>query len=141
MFEQCIYFNINKLTRRVNRIWEQAFKAVNLSPSHGYLLRVVLEQPGITCKALAEVLDLKLSTVTRFVDTLVAKDLLERKKASEDKRESNIYPTKKAKKIEQTLLDVSKNLGRLIRHELGENDVNKTLQKIKLLNKKMDQKK
>ena len=73
MFEKCIYFNTNALVRQINKIWDEAFKPFGLSPSHAYVLRVVLDQPGISMKLLSEELELAPSTVTRFVDSLVTK--------------------------------------------------------------------
>ena len=59
MFERCLYFNLNALTRRVNKIWGQAFQALGLSPSHAYLLRVVLATPGMTQQEIAAELGLE----------------------------------------------------------------------------------
>jgi DNA-binding MarR family transcriptional regulator len=104
MFERCLYFNINALTRSVNLIWNDAFAEFDLSPSHAYLLRLVLSNPGLTPKQISSELKLKKSTVTRFLDTLVKKDFINRKKGnSQDARERNIFPTPKAKDIEEKL--------------------------------------
>jgi len=104
MFERCLYFNINALTRSVNLIWNDAFAEFDLSPSHAYLLRLVLSDPGLTPKQISSELKLKKSTVTRFLDTLVKKDFINRKKGkSQDARERNIFPTQKAKDIEEKL--------------------------------------
>ena len=104
MFERCLYFNINALTRAVNRIWSDAFSQFDLSPSHAYLLRLVLSQPGLPPKQIAVELKLEKSTVTRFIDALEQKGFLSRKKGSSgDSREQGIYPTNKAKKIAEQL--------------------------------------
>ncbi|VAW65860.1 hypothetical protein MNBD_GAMMA08-1659, partial [hydrothermal vent metagenome] len=78
MFEKCIYFNSNALTRQINKIWDDAFKPFGLSPSHAYVLRLVLDQPGISMKQIAEELELAPSTVTRFIDSLINKKFLTR---------------------------------------------------------------
>jgi len=103
MFEKCIYFNTNALARQINKIWDDAFKAFGLSPSHAYVLRVVLDQPGISMKQIAVELELAPSTVTRFVDSLVIKGFLTRSSDSDDKRGANIFPTQEAKKIHNKL--------------------------------------
>ena len=100
MFERCLYFNINALTRKINKIWDQAFAEFGLSPSHAYLLRLVLTSPLITQKEIAEELKLEKSTVTRFIDTLEEKGYLKRKKNG---REQNIHPTAAARKLEDKL--------------------------------------
>jgi DNA-binding MarR family transcriptional regulator len=100
MFERCLYFNINALARRVNKIWEQAFDELGLSPAHAYLLRLVLDQPGISQGRIAEELKLEKSTVTRFVDSLQQRDYLNRIKSG---REVEIMPTLKCRKIARQL--------------------------------------
>ena len=100
MFERCLYFNINALTRTVNRIWDEAFAKFDLSPSHAYLLRLTLSNPGLTPKQLSLELKLEKSTITRFLDVLEKKEFIRRKKGiSGDAREQGIYPTKKSEKI------------------------------------------
>ena len=100
MFERCLYFNINSLTRAINRIWDEAFAEFELSPSHAYLLRLVLATPGLTPKQISQELKIEKSTVTRFLDALSNKGLVMRRKSpSSDAREQSIHPTKKAEAI------------------------------------------
>jgi len=110
MFDRCLYFNINALTRLVNKKWVEAFEAFDLSPAHGYMLRVVLSKPGITQKELSAELRLEKSTITRFVDALQKKDLVSRKTGGLDGREQNIHPTRKAKKIQAPLEELGDRL-------------------------------
>ena len=123
MFEKCLYFNTVKFTRMINSFWEEAYRPTGLSPSHAYLLQFILEQPGATPKKLAEKMDLKLSTVSRFVDSLAAKGLVERKKENRDKRECSVYPTKPGINLKDELESISNNLHRKIREILGETNV------------------
>lgn len=109
MFERCLYFNINALTRAINRIWDNAYAEFDLSPAHAYLLRLVLSDPGLTPKQISHELKLEKSTVTRFLDVLSKKGLILRKQSiSGDAREQGIYPTKKSEKI-ATLLEEKGN--------------------------------
>jgi len=119
MFEKCIYFNSNALVRQINRIWDEAFKPLGLSPAHAYVLRVVLERPGIGMKEIAEELELAPSTVTRFVDSLINKSLLKRKSDGSDRRGTKIYPTAAAKKIHQQLEDTGKKLYKKMNKIIG----------------------
>ena len=100
MFERCLYFNLNALNRRVNNIWEQAFDEFELSPSHAYLLRAVLTEPGMTQQSIAQELKLEKSTITRFIGALERKGLLVRIKSG---REQRVYPAKAAKRIQAEL--------------------------------------
>lgn len=100
MFERCLYFNVNALARAVNQIWDEAFAEFDLSPSHAYMLRLVLSRPGLTPKQISQELKLEKSTITRFLDAVQKKGLIRRHKGiSGDAREQGIYPTKRAEKI------------------------------------------
>ena len=131
MFEECLYFNVTKFTRLINSIWEEAYRPIGLSPSHAYLLQFVLEQPGATPKKLAEKMDLKLSTVTRFVDSLSVKGLVDRKKENKDKRECSVYPTKRAISLKNELERISKTLHQKIRKILGDTNVSDAISQLK----------
>ena len=100
MFERCLYFNVNALARRVNTIWDEAFADFDLSPSHAYLLRLLLDEPGLTQSQITQELKLEKSTITRFVTTLEDRKLLRRERQG---REVQVFPTEKAKKIQKQL--------------------------------------
>lgn len=119
MFDRCLYFNLNVLTRTITRIWEEAFQRLGLSPSHAYLLRLVLGEPGITQKRVAQALGLAPSTVTRFVDALAAKGLLERGPNAADARESALYPTAAGQALEAELDATGQALFQRMRSTLG----------------------
>lgn len=78
MFEQCIYFNLSTLTRKISKIWQTEFGRLGLSPSHGYLLFAIVEEPEASQKDLSQLMELDASTITRFIDSLVAKGLVEK---------------------------------------------------------------
>jgi len=100
MFDRCLYFNVNALARRVNAIWDEAFLEFNLSPAHAYLLRLLLETPGLTQTQITKELKLEKSTVTRFVTALEEKLLLTRDRHG---REVLVFPTAKAYSIHEQL--------------------------------------
>lgn len=103
MFERCIYFNTNALVRKINNRWDQAFAQFDLSPAHGYLLRLILENPGLSQRDIAEELRLDKSTVTRFIEKLEQRGLLIRQASEDDQREKVVHPTKKAQAIQNSL--------------------------------------
>ena len=103
MFERCLYFNSNSLARKLHRHWGLAFRPYDLSPSHGYLLRVVLSNPGSNQHELATEMHLKHSTITRFLNNLERKDLVQRRLHPLDPRVKIIVPTQLALELEQKL--------------------------------------
>ncbi len=78
MFDDCIYFNLSSLSRQITKIWSDEFALLGLSPSHGYLLMAIAANPKASQQELRGIVELDASTVTRFVDALVAKNLVER---------------------------------------------------------------
>jgi DNA-binding MarR family transcriptional regulator len=124
MFERCLYFNINALTRAVNRTWDEAFAEFNLSPSHAYLLRLVLSRPGLTPKQISLELKLEKSTVTRFLDALAKKGFIRRKQnVSGDAREQGIYPTTKSEKIAARLEEKGSELYQKMIENIGKKEL------------------
>ena len=78
MYEKCIYFNLSTLNRKITKIWQDEFNLLGLSPSHGYLLSAMAEKPMATQKELSEIMELDASTITRFIDALSTKKLIEK---------------------------------------------------------------
>jgi DNA-binding MarR family transcriptional regulator len=111
MFERCLYFNVNTLSRKVNRIWMEAFETVGLSPSHAYLLRFVLAEPGLSQQAIANALNLEKSTITRFINKMESEGFIVRRvPATRNTREQAIYPTEKAQQLHAELERIGDNL-------------------------------
>jgi len=120
MFERCLYFNLNALTRKVNRIWESEFRQTGLSAPHAYVMRLVLSEPGISQKLLAEELHLDPSTVTRFVDALAERHLVRRDTSNSDRRSAAVFPTVEGKRLQKRLEKIGDNLFQTMRTRLGD---------------------
>jgi DNA-binding MarR family transcriptional regulator len=124
MFERCLYFNVNALARAVTRVWDDAFKELGLSPAHAYLLRLVLVSPGISHKAIANELRLEKSTVTRFIDSLQDKGLVRRsRRGVGDGREQRVFPSEKAKSMQEALEANGDTLFKRMRIRLGDKEM------------------
>lgn len=120
MFEECLYFNSNSLARTIEKIWNNEYKKYNLSVSHAFLLRLILNSPGLNAKEIAEQLNLEKSTVTRFLDRLEHRRFILRKENIEDARERRIFPTKKAKDIHDELDQIGKKLTKEMYQRIGQ---------------------
>jgi DNA-binding MarR family transcriptional regulator len=95
-YNRCLYFTSNALARKVEKLALETWEKVSLSPSHAYLLMLVVEEPGIQPSGLADQLQLQPSTVTRLIEKLEEKKLLIRTAEGKTK---NVYPTPKGKEI------------------------------------------
>ena len=123
MFERCIYFNTNALSRKLNALWEETFAQVGLPPSHGYLLRLVLQEPGLSQHEIATELRLNKSTVARFVNKLETNGLLTRSASECDQRENLIHPTNKAKAMQTEMEILGEELYKLVCKKFNKNKV------------------
>ena len=135
MFERCLYFNLNELTRKINRVWENAFDEFGLSPAHAYLLRLVLENPGISQKEISSELKLEKSTVSRFIDALVKQNLLVRNKSG---RDSTILPTNDAKKMEVQLNNKGDELYTRMGTLLGDDNLERLVRVLRHTSQKLE---
>ena len=131
MFDRCLYFNLNTLTRTVNKIWDQAFESFELSPAHAYLLRLVLANPGLSQRAIALELGLEKSTIARFTEALQAKGMLKRKKKG---REQLIYPSDAALEIADRLAAKGQALFETMTGSIGQQTVSSLVGELKKTN-------
>lgn len=92
-FNACLYFSSNALARKMERLAAKAWKPLGLSPSHAYLLLLVLDRPGVQPTFISEQLLLAPSTVTRLIEKLEKQGLVYREAQG---KETHVYPTPKA---------------------------------------------
>lgn len=92
-FKACLYFSSNALARKMERMAAKAWEPLGLSPSHAYLLLLVLDIPGVQPTFISEQLLLAPSTVTRLVEKLEKQELVYREAQG---KETHVYPTPKA---------------------------------------------
>lgn len=78
MFENCIYFNLSTLSKQITKIWNDEFAKLGLSPSHGYILSALADNSDLSQKELSEIMELDASTITRFIDALAKKKLIDK---------------------------------------------------------------
>lgn len=101
-YKHCMYFIANALGRRIEKLAMETWKQVDLSPSHAYLLLLVIEEPGIQPTAISEQLLLTPSTITRLIEKLEDKGLASR---STEGKLTRVYPTEKAKALFPKLME------------------------------------
>lgn len=99
-FKQCFYFASGALARIVEKQSIEVWKQVDLSPSHAYLLMLVLDEPGIQPGVISGQLHLTPSTITRLIEKLESKKLVIR---TTEGKLTNVYPTPKAKELQPKL--------------------------------------
>lgn len=78
-FCNCLYFSANHLARMMNKMAEEEFAPIGLSPTYAFMLMTLKNKDGLTQKELSGALNIAPSTSTRFVDKLEMKGLVTRK--------------------------------------------------------------
>jgi DNA-binding MarR family transcriptional regulator len=131
MFDHCLYFNTTSLARVVEREWTQAFKPFGVTPSQGFMLRLVLARPGLSQYEIAGELTISRPTATRLIDGLQALGLVERRAAEHDGRHWSVHPTRKALAMEEGLNTASGAVTRRIQQQIGRDNFQETVGKVR----------
>ncbi len=95
-FNKCLYFSANALARKMEKLATESWKKIDLSPSHAYLLMMVLDEPGAQPGTIAKEMQLTPSTITRLIEKLEEKKLVVR---TMEGKVTNVYATPKAKEL------------------------------------------
>ncbi|EKF85304.1 MarR family winged helix-turn-helix transcriptional regulator [Methanobacterium formicicum] len=112
----CLYFTSNKLNRILNKMAEEEFIKTGLSPSHALTLMNINRHPGFSQKELSEIMNIKPSTTTRFIDKLEGRGMVERKIEG---KLSYLYPTSKGAELQSEIDKCLKNLNKRYSEILG----------------------
>jgi len=111
-----MYFSSNALARKMERLANESWQRVDLSPSHAYLLMIAIEEPGVQPGTLAGELQLKPSTITRLIEKLEEKKLVVR---FTEGKTTNVYATPKGKELLPQLKECLKDFYEGYTHVLG----------------------
>jgi DNA-binding MarR family transcriptional regulator len=131
MFDHCLYFNTVALARVVEREWTRAFKPLGVTPSQGFLLRLVLSKPGLSQYEIADELTISRPTATRLIDGLQALRMVERREAEHDARHWAVFPTPRATAMHQALDATSGEVTRRIQRHVGKENFLDTVGKVR----------
>ena len=133
-YSQCLYFTSNALARKVEKLAIASWKKVNLAPSHGYLLMLLLEEPGMQPGQIAVQLQLTPSTITRLIERLEGKKLVVR---TTEGKITNVYPSPKAKEILPQLKACVEDFIQSYNHFLGEEESIKLVRNMNIISDKL----
>ena len=85
------------------RRFGERVKAINLTPAHAGILRMIASMPECSQKSLAERLGVLPSRMVVLIDELDAKDLVKRHRSTRDRRNYALALTKQGQKVLQKL--------------------------------------
>ncbi|RKL66563.1 MarR family transcriptional regulator [Salipaludibacillus neizhouensis] len=132
---ECLYFTASRLDRIITKMAEDEFSKTGLSPTAAYLLMVVYEDEGLSQKKIGETLYLKPSTVTRTIDNLVRKELINKEING---RTTLIYSTNKGKELSTLIHECWFSLRDHYSSIIGKEDADEITNKISKINDQLD---
>jgi DNA-binding MarR family transcriptional regulator len=138
MFDQCLYFNTTALARTLEREWSKAFRPFGLTPSQAFMLRAIVERPGLLQSALADTLAISRPTATRTLDGLQKLGLVERWSTERDGRESAIHPTEAALALMKRIGAASSDITRKMKRKLGSAHFDEAVSKVKRVRTRLE---
>ena len=115
----CLYHSANALSRIMTKISDEEFAAVGLGSSYAFLLMTVNEKQGIQPKEISEQMQLTASTVTRLIEKLEYRGLLERQSVG---RTTEVYSTKAGQKMQPKLKEIWQRLYKRYADVLGKEE-------------------
>ena len=130
----CLYNSANVLARNMTRMADEAFAKLGLTSSYAFLIMTANDKPGIQPKEICQHLQLTPSTVTRLIEKMEYKGLLERKKVG---RSTEVYPTKESIKLQPKIKAAWKCLSNRYTKILGKQDSEVLVTAIHAANKKL----
>jgi DNA-binding MarR family transcriptional regulator len=98
----CLYYSANALAREIGKLADEEFAVTGLAPSHAFLLMSVIEKPGLQPMEISRIMMLSPSTITRFIEKLESKGLVERETSG---KYTSVFPTAKGKELKTRLAD------------------------------------
>jgi MarR family transcriptional regulator, organic hydroperoxide resistance regulator len=130
----CLYYSTNALARIITKMAEDEFAITGFSPSYGYLLMSINAKPGIQPKELSEIMLLTPSTITRLIEKLEHKGIVERKNVG---KITEVYPTSKSLElepiIEEAWIKLYQRYSEILGEENGKKLTSEIYKSIKLL--------
>ncbi|MCQ9215238.1 MarR family winged helix-turn-helix transcriptional regulator [Streptococcus gallolyticus] len=71
--DSCLFFTVKKLDRALNKLAEESFQKVGMTPTYAFILLILAEEDGKLQKDIAQILYIAPSTLTRLVEKLIYK--------------------------------------------------------------------
>ena len=116
---QCLYYSANALARIMTRIADEEFASLGITPSYAFLIMTVNSKPGIQPGEISIEMQLTPSTVTRLVEKMEHRGLLERRSNG---KFTEVYTTLKGNEIIPGIRTSWMNLFNRYSGVLGEKD-------------------
>lgn len=105
--EESLGFIINRTHQKLSNYLTRKFKPYDITPEQWGLLNRLWAKEGISQKELSEISTKDQTTVTRILDKLERKGLIERQTSPDDRRSFLIFLTASGRRLEDKLVPLA----------------------------------
>ncbi len=137
--EKKIGYMITKTALKIKAGLNQLLKAggIDITADQFELLMILREKEGLSQTEMAMLTSKDKTNITRILDILEKKQLIERRKNDYDRRTYNIFLTKKGKQHRSSLQQVLQRGNQRLAEGLTNEDINEFTRIIKIINKNL----
>jgi MarR family transcriptional regulator, organic hydroperoxide resistance regulator len=114
---QCLYYSSNALARIMTRMADEEFASLGMTTSYAFLIMSINNKPGIQPGEISNEMKLTPSTVTRLIEKMEYRGLLERRSNG---KFTEVYTTQKGLEIIPQIKTCWMNLYKRYTDVLGE---------------------
>ena len=106
VFQDCICFQLSRITRKITRYYRDKISAFGLTRGQFFMLVAIFEEDSLLPSQLAEKAALDRPTTTGLLDRLERDGWVERQPDSNDRRALRIHLSSKAVKNRNSILSI-----------------------------------
>jgi MarR family transcriptional regulator, organic hydroperoxide resistance regulator len=103
----CLYYSSNALARILTKMADEAFAPIGITSSYAFLLMSINEKPGIQPTELSKYMQLTPSTVTRLIEKMEYRGLVERRNSG---RITEVFPKEGSLELQPKIKECWKGL-------------------------------
>lgn len=123
MLRECLGFRLGSAYRRVDRLFNRAFRRIGLTHAHGYVLVCLLQAGELRARDLARLTGFEQSTISRLVRELARRKLVRRRRDPDDGRSRLLSAGARAEALRDDIEHLLRRADERVRRELPQADV------------------
>ncbi|AQS87288.1 MarR family transcriptional regulator [Neoasaia chiangmaiensis NBRC 101099] len=102
------YESMLRVGRELARVCDDILQRENLGPAHQRVLFLIATHPGMTMTRILQMLHITKQSLNRVLQELVAREFVERRGKTEDRRLKLLFLTEKGRLLEAAMFDLQR---------------------------------
>jgi DNA-binding MarR family transcriptional regulator len=123
LLRECLGFRLGSAYRRVDRLFNRAFRRIGLTHAHGYVLTCLLQAGELRARDVARLTGFEQSTISRLVRELARRKLVRRRRDPDDGRSRLLSAGARAEALRDDIEHLLRRADERVRRELPQADV------------------